>query len=124
MRCGKTPADCLACTRAVCVWDETDKLPSACNWWPKDAYQAFGAALRQARKQRNYTQREMAQHLGVSYSAYSFWERGVRQPLPYNWNRLVQHVPELAPFAPDKPPQLHTQPDDGQEAPGRNGSNG
>lgn len=45
MVCGKTPADCLNCERAVCVWDK-----------------------------------------------------------------------------PDKPPQLHNQPDDGQEAPGRNGS--
>lgn len=48
MRCGQNPADCLACTRAVCVWDETDKLPPVYNWWPRDEYQAIGAALRQA----------------------------------------------------------------------------
>ena len=81
-----------------------------------------GDVLRSERTRLQYNQREMAQHLGVTYTAYRAWEQGCCCPQPSNWRRLVRHIPALAIFAPDKPPQLHTQPDDGQEAPGRNGS--
>lgn len=123
MVCGQTPADCLNCERAVCVWDEPES-PKSRTGWTRETYRAFGAALWQARARRKLNQREMAQHLGVTYTSYRAWERGACCPQPSNWRRLVRHIPALASFTPDKPPQLHTQPDDGQEAPGRNGSNG
>ena len=121
MVCGKTPADCLNCRRAVCVWDKPES-PKFRTGWTRETYRAFGTALWQERARRKLNQREMAQHLGVTYTAYRAWERGACCPQPKNWRRLVWHIPALASFTPDKPPQLHTQPDDGQEAPGRNGS--
>lgn len=121
MVCGKTPADCLNCGRAVCVWDKPES-PKFRTWWTRETYRAFGTALRQERARRKLNQREMAQHLGVTYTAYRTWERGACCPKPDNWRHLVRYIPALAPLDPDKPPQLHIQPDDGQEAPGRNGS--
>lgn len=122
MSCGKTPADCLTCGRAVCVWDDTDWTPKKRTWWTPETYRAFGDVLRSERERRKLDQHEMAQRLGVAYSAYRTWERGDCCPQPNNWRHLVRYIPALAPLDPDKPPQLHTQPDDGQEAPGRNGS--
>lgn len=121
MVCGQTPADCLNCERAVCVWDKPES-PKSRTWWTPETYRAVGDVLRSERTRLQYNQREMAQHLGVTYTAYRAWEQGCCCPQPKNWRRLVRHIPALAIFAPDKPPQLHTQPDESQEAPGRNGS--
>ena len=121
MVCGQTPADCRNCERAVCVWDKPES-PKSRTWWTPETYRAVGDVLRSERTRLQYNQREMAQHLGVTYTSYRAWERGACCPQPSNWRRLVRHIPALASFTPDKPPQLHTQPDDDQEAPGRNGS--
>lgn len=121
MSCGKTPADCLTCSRAVCVWDKPES-PKFRTWWTRETYRAFGNALRQERARWKFNQHEMAQHLGVTHGAYRGWEQGVCCPQPSNWRRLVRHIPALAIFAPDKPPQLHNQPDESRIASGRNGS--
>ena len=59
---------------------------------------------------------------GDSWGLSELGARCMLSAQPSNWRRLVRYIPALAPLDPDKPPQLHTQPDDGQEAPGRNGS--
>lgn len=63
MVCGQTPADCLNCGRAVCVWDKPESLKSR-TWWTPETYRAVGDVLRSERTRLQYNQREMAQHLG------------------------------------------------------------
>lgn len=91
MVCGQTPADCLNCGRAVCVWDKPES-PKSRTWWTPETYRAVGDVLRSERTRLQYNQREMAQHLGVTYTAYRAWEQGCCCPQPSNWRRLVRHI--------------------------------
>jgi transcriptional regulator with XRE-family HTH domain len=46
--------------------------------------EAFRQALRHARQERSWSQRRLAQEVGVSHSAISSWERGSSLPEPAN----------------------------------------
>lgn len=46
--------------------------------------------LKARRKERKMTQKDIADQLGVSYQAYSAWERGVKEPSKEKVNRLEQ----------------------------------
>lgn len=43
----------------------------------------MGIPFQQIRKERNMTQEQMAEFLGVPYRTYQAWELGVRHPAPY-----------------------------------------
>lgn len=43
----------------------------------------LGKVIRKYRKERNFTQEEMAERLGVTASAVNKWERGVSQTKRY-----------------------------------------
>jgi transcriptional regulator with XRE-family HTH domain len=49
-----------------------------------DQRDAFRQALRHARQERGWSQRRLAQQVGVSHSAISSWERGSSLPEPAN----------------------------------------
>ena len=46
--------------------------------------------LKARRKELKLTQKEIADQLGISYQAYSAWERGVKEPSKERVNRLEQ----------------------------------
>ena len=46
--------------------------------------------LKARRKELKITQKEIADQLGISYQAYSAWERGVKEPSKEKVNRLEQ----------------------------------
>lgn len=46
--------------------------------------------LKARRKELKMTQKEIADQLGISYQAYSAWERGVKGPSKEKVNRLEQ----------------------------------
>lgn len=46
--------------------------------------------LKARRKELKMTQKEIADQLGISYQAYSAWERGVKEPSKEKVNRLEQ----------------------------------
>ena len=46
--------------------------------------------LKARRKELKMTQKEIADRLGISYQAYSAWERGVKEPSKEKVNRLEQ----------------------------------
>jgi transcriptional regulator with XRE-family HTH domain len=46
--------------------------------------EAFRQALRHARQERGWSQRRLAQEVGVSHSSISSWERGSSLPEPAN----------------------------------------
>ena len=46
--------------------------------------------LKARRKELKLTQKEIADQLGISYQAYSAWERGVKEPSKEKVNRLEQ----------------------------------
>lgn len=52
--------------------------------------------LKARRKERKMTQKDIADQLGISYQAYSAWERGVKEPSKEKVQRLEQilRVPE------------------------------
>ena len=52
-------------------------------------------AIRQARQERSWTQMELAQRMGVSQSAISFWERGIETPSLAHQIKLVTLLPEI-----------------------------
>jgi transcriptional regulator with XRE-family HTH domain len=49
-----------------------------------DQRDAFRQALRHAREEHGWSQRQLAQQVGVSHSAISSWERGSSLPEPTN----------------------------------------
>ena len=46
--------------------------------------------LKARRKELKMTQKEIADRLGISYQAYSAWERGVKEPSKEKVKRLEQ----------------------------------
>ena len=46
--------------------------------------------LKARRKELKFTQKDIADQLGISYQAYSAWERGVKEPSKEKVNRLEQ----------------------------------
>lgn len=40
----------------------------------------FGIRLKELRKEKNLTQKELASHLGYNQSMISFWEKGINEP--------------------------------------------
>ena len=46
--------------------------------------------LRVRRKELKMTQKDIADQLGISYQAYSAWERGIKEPSKEKVNRLEQ----------------------------------
>ena len=46
--------------------------------------------LKARRKELKITQKDIADQLGISYQAYSAWERGVKEPSKEKVNRLEQ----------------------------------
>ena len=52
-------------------------------------------AIRQARQERNWTQIELAQHMGVSQGTISFWERGIETPSLAHQVKLITLLPEI-----------------------------
>jgi transcriptional regulator with XRE-family HTH domain len=57
---------------------------------------ALGTSIREARVRRGISQTELAERVGVSQSAVSFWENGVEPPRFENLLKLAQELPELA----------------------------
>ena len=51
---------------------------------------AFGEQLREWRRQRFLTQKELAAHLGVTWQTVSRWEAGQGIPYPRTQRRLVE----------------------------------
>ncbi len=52
-------------------------------------------AIHKARQQRQWTQAELAERLGVSQSTISFWERGIESPSLEHQVQLVTLLPEI-----------------------------
>lgn len=52
-------------------------------------------AIRKARRNRRWTQAELAQRLNVSQGTISFWERGVESPSLEHQIQLVTLMPEI-----------------------------
>ena len=46
--------------------------------------------LKARRKELKMTQKDIADQLGISYQAYSAWERGIKEPSKEKVNRLEQ----------------------------------
>ena len=46
--------------------------------------------LKARRKELKLTQKDIADQLGISYQAYSAWERGIKEPSKEKVNRLEQ----------------------------------
>ena len=52
-------------------------------------------AIREARKKRQWTQIELANHLEVSQGTISFWERSVETPSLTHLIELIKLMPEI-----------------------------
>ena len=50
----------------------------------------FGEKLRTARKQKGYTQEQIAEMLGVAKSTYTGYEKGIREPDLFKIKRLIE----------------------------------
>ena len=50
----------------------------------------FGDKLREARKNKGYTQEQIAHLLGIAKSTYTGYEKGVREPDLFKIKRLVE----------------------------------
>ena len=50
----------------------------------------FGDKLREARKNKGYTQEQIAHLLGIAKSTYTGYEKGVREPDVFKIKRLVE----------------------------------
>ena len=50
----------------------------------------FGDKLREARKNKGYTQEQIAGLLGIAKSTYTGYEKGVREPDLFKIKRLVE----------------------------------
>lgn len=62
---------------------------------PKQRSLLLSQAIRIAREQRQWTQTELAEGIGVSQSTISFWERGVETPSLEHQVQLVTLLPEI-----------------------------
>ena len=51
---------------------------------------SFGDKLREARKNKGYTQEQIAHLLGIAKSTYTGYEKGVREPDLFKIKRLVE----------------------------------
>jgi transcriptional regulator with XRE-family HTH domain len=60
-----------------------------------DKHLLLPRAIRQAREQRGWTQTMLAERLGISQAAVSFWERGIETPSVENQVQLVTVLPEI-----------------------------
>lgn len=46
--------------------------------------------LKKIRKEKGFTQSDVAKQVGVSLTSYQLWERGVSKPNPDNFFKLVE----------------------------------
>ena len=52
-------------------------------------------AIQSARRSHGWSQAELAERVGVSQSAISFWENGVETPVVVHQVRLIELMPEI-----------------------------